>query len=87
MSKEASIKWHGIRVVDNGELEAMVREDMRSVGIDMRKPKHLIIHTVFLSDDIDGPTVAVWGRKKRFHAEYNLRTEWVTINELGGSAA
>lgn len=88
-NKEAPFEWVGVRPVDNGEMEAFVRADMRACGVNMRKPKRLIFSTVMLSSDIDGPSVTVWGQKggKSFIAEYRPKTEWVSINEIEGGAA
>jgi len=89
MSKrEAKIEWVGPRPLDNGELEEIVRDDMRKAGVDMRKPKYLISSTVLLTDSLHGPSVSVWGGRgsKKFHAQYNSKTIWVTLKDEGGAA-
>lgn len=87
--KEAPFEWFGVRPVDNGEMEAFVRADMRDCGVNMRKPKRLVFSVVILTDDINGPSVTVWGSKgtKSFIAEYRPKTEWVSINEIECGAA
>lgn len=90
MSKnEAPFEWVGIRPVDNGEMEAIVRADMRAAGVNMKKPKKLVFSTVLLTDNMDGPSVTVWGQKRyrSFIAEYTPKTEWVSIDTKGGDAA
>lgn len=89
MSKEAEFKWHGVRPVDNGEMEEAARADMRLAGVNMRKPSRLIISTVLLTDDWGGPSVHVWGKhgSKKFHAEYCPKTVWVAVKEPDGDAA
>lgn len=89
IKREAPFEWRGIRPVDNGEMEEIVRADMRQAGVNMRKPKRLIFSTVLLTDDLYGPSVVVWSEKrsKSFHAQYQPKTEWVTMAEPGGSAA
>lgn len=79
--------WHGIRPVG---LDERVRDDLRESleGGGLRKPGSLIFHTVFLTRDSDGPIVHVWGEKDdplRFHLEYILKPEWVTIGEDANS--
>lgn len=88
MDKEAGFKWHGIRPVDKGEMEELVREDMRLGGVNMRKPQNLIQSTVLLTDDFDGPSVSVWGVKssKKFHAKYSAKTAWVAVSVDGDAA-
>lgn len=88
MKKEAEFKWHGIRPVDSGEMEEATRADMRLGGVDMRKPSNLIFSTVILTDDWEGPSVMVWGKRgsKKFHAEYSPKTKWVS-HKADGSAA
>lgn len=86
---EAEFKWIGPRPADNGEIEEIVRADMRLAGVDMRKPKNLVFSTVLLTDDFNGPVVTVSGGKKKFHAEYSPKAVWVSFNpneDAGGAA-
>jgi len=80
--KDFKIVWHG--EVPDG-VEAAVRADLPESLWGLGKPSDLGFHTVFLDDDdMDGPSVSVWGQKRdrRFHAEYSHETEWVTLNEV-----
>lgn len=86
--KEAKFKWHGIRPVDNGELEEKCREEMRKFGCNMRKPRNLLFHTVVLTPDYNGSGVSITGGRKRFHAEYFPKLKWSSWHgEDGGDAA
>jgi hypothetical protein len=89
MNPEARFKWHGVRPVDDGEMEETVRADMRLGGVDMRRPSRLIFSTVLLTADMNGPVVTVWGKKggKKFHAEYSPKCGWVTLTASEGDAA
>lgn len=85
---EAAFKWIGPRPVDDGEIEAFVRSDMRRAGVNMRKPQRLVFSTVVLTDDYDGPVVHVTGGKRKFHASYEPKAKWVSLDEFeeGGAA-
>ena len=79
--KDFDIVWHG--EVPDG-VEAVVREDMLKSLTRLKEPFDLVTHTVFLSDDMDGPCVSVWGGvfDDVFCAEYLEKAEWVTLGEL-----
>lgn len=79
---EIKIVWHG-EVPDQTSVEAAVRSDVFDELCDLDKPEDLVFHTVFLSDDIDGPCVIVWGKdgSPDLHAEYHEASEWVTVSE------
>lgn len=51
------------------ELEALVVEDLRRECAELKKAESLIVHTVFLSRDLHGPNIEVWGVEgdPRFH--------------------
>ena len=44
----------------------------------------VMFHHVFLTRDLDGPCVFVWGEKSSdaFHCEYVEKTEWKTLAEI-----
>jgi hypothetical protein len=52
--------------------------------MDVDHPSELIFHHVFLTKDLDGPCVFVWGEKgsDAFHCEYVEKTEWKTLAEM-----
>lgn len=87
MKKEAEFEWIGPRPADNGEIEEIVRTDMRRAGVNMRKPRNLIFSTVLLSDDFNGPVVHVGGGKNKFKAEYQAKAKWMTLDEFEDGAA
>ena len=44
-------------------------------------PGGLMFHHIFLTDDMEGPCVFVWGSENTpttFHCEYHSETEWVS---------
>lgn len=74
MSTEGhTIIWHG----DKPEgVEAAVLKDLEEAGLD---PDRLIFHTVWLTSDMEGPSVLVWGEEGKFHAEYDEVTILVGV--------
>lgn len=73
--KSFEIVWHG--EVPEG-VEEKVRAEMLESLDGLGKPSDLGFHIVFLTDDMEGPSVTVWGQKRdpRFHAEYEEVSEW-----------
>jgi hypothetical protein len=67
------IEWNG---TPRSDLDARVIADMEENGIDLGAPEDLVFHTVFLTDDMDGPTVSVLGGSV-FRAMYFEKTEWL----------
>jgi hypothetical protein len=81
-----TLAWHGPRPPgDPDRIDLLVLKDiLRNVGC-VDKPSDLITHAVFLSDDMDGPSVQVWGKSgddEHFHCEYHEVTQWVSLNDL-----
>lgn len=72
------IVWHGEKPEG---CEDAVMKDMRDNGITGMDPDKLVFHTVWLSDDMEGPSVCVWGEDGQFHAEYEPRQYWSTSHE------
>lgn len=83
--------WHGPRPPgDPDEMDRRVLEDIRRYTNGIKKPSDLVTHTVFLGDDYDGPSVAVWGRPGddgHYHCEYCEKTQWVSMKDVGGSGS
>lgn len=74
------VVWHDTPPLGVDEI---VRRDILKELTGLKVPSNLVTHTVFLSDDMDGPCVSVWGEgDDRFHAEYLEKAEWVTLSEL-----
>lgn len=58
-------------------------EELFEGGLD--KPGDLITHTAFLTDDHEGPSIAMYGiddLPNVFFVEYCAVTKWVSIREL-----
>lgn len=74
--------WHDTDTDIAKSLERIVQDDLRR---NMEEdPSGLIFHHVFLTRDMDGPCVFVWGEKgsNAFHCEYHEKTEWKTLAEI-----
>lgn len=58
------------------ELARMMTED------GLGKPEDLIFATLLMTDDMDGPSVFVWGKEGDpfFHAKYQAVTVWRDIS-------
>lgn len=69
---EIPFKWIGQACQ---HLEQEIRDELDFV----EDANGLIFHTHFLSDDMDGPTVSVYGQDGCFVAEYHAETEWVAL--------
>lgn len=78
---DLEIVWHNTPPAGADEI---VRRDILNALMGLKVPSDLVTHTVFLGEDMDGPSVSVWGREHdhRFHAEYSTETEWLTLNEV-----
>ena len=77
------IIWHDTDDSMARGLEETVLEDLRQT-MDVDHPSDLMFHHVFLTRDLDGPCVFVWGEKgsDAFHCEYIEKTEWKTLAEM-----
>lgn len=79
---EGELVWHG-------EYPPSVVERVRAdialcLDEDLDDPSELCFHTVFLTDDMDGAIVVVWGEvgSPALHCEYHGNAQWVPISEL-----
>jgi hypothetical protein len=65
------------------ELEHIVLQDLVKLHEDLdKKPSSLIFHTVFVTDDLDGPIVHVWGEDDEFyHCKYDPEPIWESWTE------
>lgn len=79
------LKWHE-EIPDNVlELEHIVLQDLVKLHDDMeKKPSSLIFHTVYATDDLDGPIVHVWGEDdddEFYHCKYDPDPVWESWTE------
>lgn len=78
MARTIKLEWIGD--YPGPEVEEMVRSDIAHSLRSMKAPSSLITHNVFLGDDLDGPSVSVWGEEGRDDAlwcQYQEKTIWV----------
>jgi hypothetical protein len=78
------LKWHE-EIPDNIlELEHIVLQDLVRLHEDLEKnPSSLFFHTVFVTDDLDGPIVHVWGEDDdvHYHCKYDPEPVWGNHSE------
>lgn len=79
------LKWHE-EIPDNVlELEQLVLQDLVRLHEDLeKKPSGLFFHTVFVTEDPDGPIVQVWGEDDddvHYHCKYVPDPLWETFQE------
>jgi hypothetical protein len=79
------LKWHE-EIPDNVlELEQLVIQDLVRLHEDLeKKPSSLFFHTVFVTEDPDGPIVQLWGEDDDdvyYHCKYNPDPLWETFQE------
>jgi hypothetical protein len=79
------LKWPK-EIPDNVlELEQIVLQDLVRLHEDLeKKPSSLIFHTVFVTDDPDGPIVHVWGEDdddEYYHCKYDPYPIWESFSE------
>jgi hypothetical protein len=79
------LKWHE-EIPDNVlELEHIVLQDLVRLHEDLEKnPSSLFFHTVYATDDPDGPIVQVWGEDDDdvyYHCKYVPDPLWETFQE------
>lgn len=70
------LAWDGD--APSAEVQAKVVTDIRTRLGGLYKPSDLIFHTVWLTDDDEGPSVFVYGKEgsDKFHCDYLPVTEW-----------
>lgn len=84
------LKWHGeLPDTDLVKLNVAVGRDIVRSLESLDNPCDLMFHTVFLSSDMEGPHVIVWGEpndNKHFHCQYYHQSNWVSLNEVEDDA-
>ena len=81
--KKFNLKWIGETVPSDEEVENTIVE-LNKILDSIEKACNLVTHTVILTDDINGPSVHVYGMpedSENLYATYNLKTKWVSITE------
>jgi hypothetical protein len=77
------LRWHGPLPSDE-DVRATLREVSGLLLDGLEKPEELIFHTVFLTADMDGPSVHVWGdpdHPQVFQCQRHDETRWVSLDE------
>lgn len=70
--------WHGYTPANLEFIEQEVVTDILTCLWDLLNPTDLIFHTVYLSEDLDGEHVVVWGKPndyKQFHCQWHESTK------------
>ena len=79
------LKWHDEIPENVLEIEHLVRQDMIKLHEDLeKKPSNLVFHTVYATDDLDGPIVHVWGEEgddEYYHCKYDPDPIWESWSE------
>lgn len=67
-------------------IENAVVDDIRRSLWGLGAPEDLWFHSVFLTQDMNGPSVFVWGEagSPSFHCEYCVETKW-SSDDPGGT--
>lgn len=91
MDLKYGIIWEG-EILPNGDQQMLVRDELDWLCTQIDKPSDLMMHTVFLTEDMDGPSIFIIGREgddENFYASCCVETEWVTIDNIdfGGNDA
>ncbi len=85
MWESKKLVWHGDEPNFLLEIEKTVWEDIESSLWGLDNPSDLIFHTVFLSSDMDGEHVIVWGEPEdidNFHCQWYATGEIVPLNNI-----
>lgn len=80
-STEIKLKWISEDLPD--DVSAAEQQILKEIAdMDMDDPMDLLFHTVFLTRDMDGPSVFVHPSDDRTHmvCSYSRETEWVAID-------
>jgi len=81
--EKINLVWHGDKPIDIANTEKTVISDILSSLWGLKNPSDLIFHTVFLSADMDGEHVIVWGEPDddlHFHCQWYETGETMEIN-------
>lgn len=79
--KKFNIRWTG-NTVPNDEEVAQTILELNKIVDNLDEACSLITHTVILTDDLNGPSVHVYGLpedKENLYATFSMTTEWSNI--------
>jgi hypothetical protein len=82
MIESYELVWEG-EIIPTAEQVAKVRSELDYICESLETTGDLMFHTVFMSNDIDGPSIFVYGKEgvdNMFFAECYLETEWVSLD-------
>jgi hypothetical protein len=82
MIENYEIVWEG-EIIPTSEQVAKVRSELDYLCESLETAEDLMFHTVFMSKDLDGPSIFVYGKEgetSTFFAECHLETEWVRLD-------
>jgi hypothetical protein len=80
---EMKLKWISEELPEDlRAAEQQIRNEI--MDMDMDDPMDLLFHTVFLTKDMDGPSVFVHPSDDREHmvCSYSAKTEWIAVDFL-----
>lgn len=81
--KKFNIRWTG-NTVPNDEEVAQTILELNEILDNVKEACNLITHTVILTDDMNGPSVSVYGvpgDTECLYAQYQKTTEWEALTE------
>ncbi len=79
MTKPIKLEWHDTSVeMIEQHTDTVISDLMQYVHQDLTQVSNLIFHHVFLTNDMGGPCVYVWGRdgSDAYQCEYIPHTVW-----------
>ena len=82
MNKDYDIVWEG-EIIPTAEQITKVRSELDYLCESLERASDLMFHTVFMTKDLDGPSIFVYGKQESnntFYAECFVETEWVTLD-------
>lgn len=82
MIENYDIVWEG-EIIPTAEQVAKVRNELDYLCESLETTGDLWFHHVFMSKDIDGPSIFVYGKEgieNTFFAECHIETEWTELN-------
>ena len=80
---EVNLEWHETEQEFIDKHSDQVIKEL--IKLDLEKASDLIIHHVFLTDDMGGPHVFVWGKdgSNAYQCEYHPFTVWAEVLDEG----
>lgn len=78
------IEWHGEYPELTADQSTKLAGELAYLSKELEQPGNLIFHTVWLTEDQDGPSVMIYGRPDypdTFFMTYYEETKWVTLEQ------